>query len=265
LHPVPVPRPDEVLAERYNQLRAWAVGLTRGDVHTALDIVHDLYLYVALAKPDFSRVENLDNYLYKCIRHIHLAHLSESSRNAWQQISTVELDSLGFASWTNSAFYALERQNELRRICHYVVSRKTDNDYALGRIVDAVSSSPFANDTIIVSIEDDAWDGADHVDSHRTVALFVGPYVKRRAVVSTRYTTVNVVKTIEELLGIGPIGLNDALAAPMSDVFDPNVETWFYKAIVPDVLRSTKLPLSPDDHATIAYPKHAEIYWTKAM
>jgi RNA polymerase sigma factor (sigma-70 family) len=123
-HPVLVPRPDEVLAERYNQLRAWAVGLTRGDVQTALDIVHDLYLYVALAKPDFNRVENLDNYLYKCLRHIHLAHLSESSRNAWQQISTVELDSLGFASWTNSAFYALERQNELRRICHYVVSRK---------------------------------------------------------------------------------------------------------------------------------------------
>jgi DNA-binding beta-propeller fold protein YncE len=140
-----------------------------------------------------------------------------------------------------------------------------DNDYALGRIVDAVSKSPFADDTLIISIEDDAWDGADHVDSHRTVALFVGPYVKQRAVVSTRYTTVNVVKTIEEVLGIGPIGLNDALAAPMSDVFDPNVETWSYKAIVPDLLRSTTLPLPPDDHATIAHPKHSGAYWTKVM
>ncbi len=74
-----------------------------------------------------------------------------------------------------------------------------DNDYALGRILDAVAHSPFANDTLVVSIEDDAWDGADHVDSHRTVVLFAGVYVKRHVVVSTRYTTVNVVKTIEQV------------------------------------------------------------------
>jgi DNA-binding beta-propeller fold protein YncE len=140
-----------------------------------------------------------------------------------------------------------------------------DNDYALGLIVDAVANSPFAKDTLIVSIEDDAWDGADHVDAHRTIALFAGPYVRQRAVVSTRYTTVNVVKTIEEILGIGPIGLNDALAAPMSDIFDPNATTWSYKAIVPDVLRSTKLPLPPANHAHVAYPSHSAAYWAKAM
>jgi hypothetical protein len=104
-----------------------------------------------------------------------------------------------------------------------------DNDYALGQVIEAVANSPFAKDTLIVSIEDDAWDGADHVDAHRTVALFAGPYVRRHAVVSTRYTTVSVVKTIEEVLGIGPIGLNDALAAPMSDVFDPHAAEWSYQ------------------------------------
>src|SRR5262249_52620822 len=99
-------------------------------------------------------------------------------------------------------------------------TQMADNDYAVGTIVEAVADSPFAKDTLVVTIEDDASDGPDHVDAQRTVALVAGPYVRQHAVVSTRYTTVNVVKTIEEVLGIGPIGLNDALAAPMSDIFD---------------------------------------------
>jgi DNA-binding beta-propeller fold protein YncE len=140
-----------------------------------------------------------------------------------------------------------------------------DNDYALGLIVEAVARSPFAKDTLVVSIEDDAFNGPDHVDANRTLTLFVGPYVRQHAVVSTRYTTVSVVKTIEEILGIGPIGLNDALAAPMSDVFDPNAVPWSYKAIVPDILRSTQLPLPQDEHANIEYPKHSAAYWAKAM
>jgi hypothetical protein len=118
---------------------------------------------------------------------------------------------------------------------------------------------------LIVAIEDDAWDGADHVDSHRTVALFAGAYVKQHAVISTRYTTVNVVKTLEEILGIGPIGLNDAFAEPMWDVFDPKVTTWRYEAIVPDVLRSTQLPLAPAQQTKIAYPRHSAEYWANAM
>jgi DNA-binding beta-propeller fold protein YncE len=144
-------------------------------------------------------------------------------------------------------------------------TQMADNDYAFGLIVEAVANSPFAKDTLIVSIEDDAWDGADHVDAHRSVCLIAGPYVRQHQVVSTRYTTVSVVKTIEEILGIGPIGLNDALAAPMSDVFDPSATTWSYKAVVPNVLRSTQLPLPPDDHATIEYPRHSAAYWAKSM
>jgi hypothetical protein len=144
-------------------------------------------------------------------------------------------------------------------------TQMADNDYAFGLIVDAVAKSPFAKDTLIMSIEDDAWDGADHVEAHRTVALIAGAYVRQHAVVSTRYTKVSLVKTIEEILGIGPIGLNDALAAPMSDVFDPNATNWMYKAIVPDILRSTRLPLSPAEHAANAVPRHSAAYWTKAM
>jgi hypothetical protein len=140
-----------------------------------------------------------------------------------------------------------------------------DNDYAVGRLIETVASSRYAKDTLIITIEDDSSDGPDHVDAQRSVALFAGAYVRRHAVVSTRYTTVNVVKTIEEILGIGPIGLNDALAAPMSDVFDPNAANWTYKAIVPDVLYSTKLPLPPAIHTSNAVPRHSAAYWAKAM
>jgi DNA-binding beta-propeller fold protein YncE len=134
-------------------------------------------------------------------------------------------------------------------------TQMADNDYAVGMVVDSVANSPLAKDTLIITIEDDASDGPDHIDAQRTVALFAGPYLRQHAVVSTRYTTVNVVKTIEEVLGIGPISLNDALAEPMADIFDLAQAGWNYKAIVPDVLRSTQLPLPPDVHAHIAYPR----------
>jgi DNA-binding beta-propeller fold protein YncE len=144
-------------------------------------------------------------------------------------------------------------------------TQMADNDYAVGTVVDTVANSPFANDTLVIVIEDDASDGPDHVDAERTVALFAGAYVRQHAVVSTRYTTVNVVKTIEAVLGIGPISLNDALAEPMTDVFDPASSGWTYKAIVPDVLRSTQVPLPRDENAHIAYPSHSAAYWAKAM
>jgi DNA-binding beta-propeller fold protein YncE len=143
-------------------------------------------------------------------------------------------------------------------------TQMADNDYAVGGLIETAASSPYAKDTLIITIEDDASDGPDHVDAQRSVALFSGAYVRHHAVVSSRYTTVNVVKTIEEILGIGPIGLNDALAAPMSDVFDANATSWTYKAIVPDVLRSTKLPLPRDEHAKAAFPRRSAAYWTKA-
>ena len=145
-------------------------------------------------------------------------------------------------------------------------TQMADNDYALGLIVEAVAQSPFGSNTLIISIEDDACAGPDHVDAHRSVALFAGAYVRPQAVVSKRYTTVSVVKTIEEILGLEPIGLNDSLAEPMSDVFDPALDPhWSYTALVPDVLRSTQLPLPPASNASYAVPSHSAAYWAKAM
>jgi YVTN family beta-propeller protein len=68
--------------------------------------------------------------------------------------------------------------------------QQADNDLAVGRVIDAVAHSPYAGNTLIFVLEDDAQDGPDHVDAHRSTAYIVGPYVKKHAVVSTRYTTV---------------------------------------------------------------------------
>src|SRR5262245_5966328 len=90
----------------------------------------------------------------------------------------------------------------------------------MGRIVEAVANSRYASDALISSIEDDVQDGPDHVDSHRGTAYVVGPYVKQGAVVSTRFSQVNVLRTIEDILGTEHINLNTAFQRPMSEVFD---------------------------------------------
>jgi hypothetical protein len=143
-----------------------------------------------------------------------------------------------------------------------------DNDYAVGLLVDKVAKSPFAKDTLIFIVEDDAQDGADHVDAHRSIAFVAGPYVKRGAVVSRRYTSVNMVRTIELVLGLAPLGLNDALADPMAEVFDPSQAAWSFDARVPAVLRSTRLPLPPLSTAQAgctAAPRRSAGWWAAAI
>jgi len=77
--------------------------------------------------------------------------------------------------------------------------QQADNDLAVGQVVQTVANSPYAGNTLIFVLEDDAQDGPDHMDAHRSTAYVVGPYVKKRAVVSDRYSTVNMVRTIEDL------------------------------------------------------------------
>ena len=120
-----------------------------------------------------------------------------------------------------------------------------DNDYAVGLLVQKVANSPYKNDTLIFVVEDDAQDGPDHVDAHRSVAYVIGPYVKQHSVVSERYTTVSMVRTIESLFSLTPSSLFSAVAAPMTEVFDLNQSTWNYTPIVSDLLRTSQLPLPP--------------------
>ena len=120
-------------------------------------------------------------------------------------------------------------------------TQQADNDLAVGRVVDAVAHSPYAGSTLIVVVEDDAQDGPDHVDAHRSPSYIVGPYVKHHAVVSTRYSTVNIVRTIEDILGLDHLGLNDAYQRPMTDVFDLAQANWTYSAIASTYLANTQI------------------------
>jgi DNA-binding beta-propeller fold protein YncE len=147
-----------------------------------------------------------------------------------------------------------------------VETQMADNDYALGLLVATVAKSPVAMDTLIFVVEDDAQNGADHVDAHRSIALVIGAYVKRGAVISERYTTVNLLRTIEDVLGLPPLGLNDALAEPMSAVFQARPAPWSYAARIAPVLRQTALPL-PRRRAALplrrcgSLPPRDEAYW----
>jgi len=99
-----------------------------------------------------------------------------------------------------------------------------DNDLALGRVVEAVSHSPYWDDTAIFVLEDDAQDGADHVDAHRSTALVISKYspgsVEKPFVSHRFYTTVNMVHTMEALLGVPPMNQNDAYAPIMAPLFE---------------------------------------------
>src|SRR5205814_805241 len=90
-----------------------------------------------------------------------------------------------------------------------------DNDLALGRVVEGIGASKFWKDTAIFVVEDDAQNGPDHVDAHRTVALVVSPYTKRGHVDSSFYSTSSMLRTMELILGLKPMSQFDAAARPM--------------------------------------------------
>ena len=136
-----------------------------------------------------------------------------------------------------------------------------DNDYAVGLLVQKIANSIYANNTLIFVVEDDAQDGGDHIDSHRTTAYIVGAYVKN-GVVSTAYNTLDFIRTMEEVLGLPPMNLNDALATPMSDIFNTAPATWSFTATPAAILYCTKLPLSgPAQPCTNPTPNVA--YWAR--
>ena len=99
------------------------------------------------------------------------------------------------------------------------IAQVASNDQALGQIVQAVSHSRFWKETAIFVIEDDAQNGPDHVDAHRTVGLLVSPWVKRGVVDSTMYTTSSFVRTMELILGLAPMTQFDAAATPLYSSF----------------------------------------------
>jgi hypothetical protein len=111
-----------------------------------------------------------------------------------------------------------------------------DNDLALGQLVDTISHSPYWKDTAIFVTEDDAQNGPDHVDAHRTLALVISPYSKRDAVDSTHYDTASMVATIEDMLSLPPMSISDARVARMWKAFTDEPDFTPYDAREPTIV-----------------------------
>jgi hypothetical protein len=112
-----------------------------------------------------------------------------------------------------------------------------DNDLALGRLVEAISKSKYWKDSVIFVTEDDAQSGLDHVDGHRTIGMVIGPWVKRKALDSTFYTTIHMYRTIQHLLGLPPQNQFDLAAEPMFSVFAEKAD------LSPYVAEKSRVPL----------------------
>lgn len=106
-----------------------------------------------------------------------------------------------------------------------------DNDYALGRIVEAFSKSRFWENTVIFVVEDDSQGGWDHVSAYRTVSLVVSPYSRLKSVNHTFYTQPSMVRTIEQIMGLPPMNIQDAIANPMADCFGSTPDITPYKSV----------------------------------
>src|SRR5262245_46000030 len=145
-------------------------------------------------------MNNADIYLYN-------EWLRDMTTNGLPNLTLLRLPHDHFGS-TGTAVAGL-RTNSLQM---------SDNDYAIGKVVETISHSPYWKNTAIFILEDDAQSGGDHVDAHRSLGYVISPYNRRGVIIPTNYNTVNMLRTLEDLLGIDHLNLSDANAAPMSDV-----------------------------------------------
>jgi hypothetical protein len=133
------------------------------------------------------------------------------------------------------------------------LSLAADNDYAIGMLVEGVSKSRFWASTVICMLEDDAQNGPDHVDSHRSPAFLISPWVKRHAVDSTMYNTTSMLRTMEFLLGLQPMTHFDAGARVMTASFQNQPDPAPYTAEKPRIPLDRRNPDTPAAQAS-AYP-----------
>ena len=119
--------PDEsverMLVRHHGRLREWAIGLTRGDRNLADEIVQDLCLHLCLSHPDLREISNLDGYLYTALRHLYLSNVTRASRERLRLVAVEDYDAFSVALHAKDRD-AVDVQNDLLRICHYVLQRK---------------------------------------------------------------------------------------------------------------------------------------------
>jgi hypothetical protein len=131
-----------------------------------------------------------------------------------------------------------------------------DNDLALGRMIEALSSSPFWRDTAVFVLEDDAQSGPDHVDSHRSILYVISAY-NRPGTIHRFVNTTDVIATMEEILGLGSLSQFDHFGRPLRGIFAAAPDLTPYKALQPSVDWNEKNPKKSggDEHASLDFSK----------
>ncbi|ASU36326.1 bifunctional YncE family protein/alkaline phosphatase family protein [Mucilaginibacter xinganensis] len=109
------------------------------------------------------------------------------------------------------------------------IAAVADNDQGVGRFIEHLSQSPIWKESVVFVLEDDAQNGPDHIDAHRSPVYIAGPYVKRNAVIHNMYSTSGVLRTIELILGLPPMSQYDAAAMPMFECFTGKADLSSYK------------------------------------
>ena len=135
-------------------------------------------------------------------------------------------------------------------------SMVANSDLAIGQFVDLISHSSIWSSSAIFIVEDDSQDGADHVNAHRIPVAVVSPFAAQGTVVHTRYDLLSVVRSVELIIGMDPLTMNDALATPMYDAFTGTAtNSDAYTAIVPDVdLLKMNSAAAPDSEWSASLP-----------
>ncbi|MBU0695739.1 MAG: hypothetical protein KKE39_04325 [Bacteroidetes bacterium] len=123
----------------------------------------------------------------------------------------------------NTIRFSNDHTSGQRKGSYTPIAAVADNDLAVGLLVDRISHSAIWKESLIIVLEDNAQNGSDHVDAHRSPILVISPYTKRNEVISTMYSTSGALRTIELVLGLPPMSQYDAAALPFYDCFTPNI------------------------------------------
>lgn len=138
----------------------------------------------------------------------------------------------------NSIRLGNDHTSGMRKGAYSPYAAVADNDLAVGQLVDYISHSKIWKESAIFILEDDAQNGPDHIDAHRSTAYVISPYIKRNSVSHNMYSTSGMLRTIELILGLPPMSQYDAAANPMWELF----------SATPDVTPYTALPAGVDIH-----------------
>ena len=120
-----------------------------------------------------------------------------------------------------------------------------DNDLAVGRIVDAITHSRFAESTVIFITEDDSQAGWDHLSAYRTTGFIISPYSRLKTTIHTNYNQTSMVRTMEQILGLPPMNVIDATALPMFDCFTNKPDRSFAYTKQPNLVNLAEMNPSP--------------------